>query len=108
MTPTMTQTSPTQPWWRSFTREHWTIFTFASLAWLFDCFNQQIFNLARNGAMEDLLADKSRATELGSYTTSVFLVGWAVGGLILGSLGDRYGRARMLTVCVALYGLCTG
>jgi MFS family permease len=80
----------------------------ASLAWLFDCFDQQVFNLSRDGAVEDLLGDKARALEFAPYTTSFFLVGWAVGGLIFGSLGDRYGRARMLTVTLLLYSVCTG
>lgn len=103
MTPT-----PAQPWWRTLSREHWFVFVVASLAWLFDCLDQQFFNLARDGAMDALLPDKSKATEYGSYTTSVFLVGWAVGGLVFGSLGDRYGRARILSFCVMLYSICTG
>jgi MFS family permease len=84
------------------------VFTVASLAWLFDCFDQQFFNLARDGAMETLMADKARATEYATYTTSIFLIGWAIGGLIFGSLGDRFGRARMLTISVLLYSVCTG
>jgi len=104
----MTAANPAQPWWRSFDREHWFTFNVASLAWLFDCLDQQLFNLARDGAMEALVTDKARAAEFGSYTTSVFLVGWAVGGLIFGALGDRFGRARILGLCVLLYSLCTG
>jgi MFS family permease len=96
------------PWWRTLNRHHWFVFSVASLAWLFDCLDQQLFNLARDGAMEDLLRDKAKATEYGPYTTSVFLVGWAIGGLVFGALGDRFGRARMLTICVLLYSLCTG
>lgn len=99
---------PLTPWWRSFNRLHWNVFILASLAWFFDCLDSQFFNLARDGAMEDLLLDKSKATEFGPYTTSVFLIGWAVGGMILGALGDRFGRARMLTVTVLLYSICTG
>jgi MFS family permease len=91
-----------------FTRHHWFVFTVASLAWLFDCLDQQLFNLARDGAMEDLLKDKSKALLYGPYTTSVFLVGWAFGGLLFGSLGDRFGRARILTLTILLYSLCTG
>jgi MFS family permease len=101
--------SPTaQPWWRLLNRNHWFVFTVASLAWLFDCFDQQIFTLARDPAMADLLLDKAKATEYGPYTTSFFLIGWAVGGLILGSLGDRFGRAKMLTYAILLYSVCTG
>lgn len=98
--------SPSVPWWREFNREHWFVFTVASLAWFFDCMDQQFFNLARDGAMEALVPGK--ALEYGPYTTSVFLVGWAVGGLIFGALGDRYGRARMLTVTILIYSLSTG
>ena len=104
----MTPTSPAQPWWRSFDRNHWFVFTVASLAWLFDCLDQQLFNLARDGAMEALVVEKARASELGSYTTSFFLIGWALGGLVFGALGDRFGRARILSICVLLYSLCTG
>src|SRR3954462_1933587 len=100
--------SPQKPWWRLFTREHWFVFIVASLAWLFDCMDQQFFNLARDGAMEQLVPDKRLATIQGPYTTSVFLVGWAIGGLIFGALGDRFGRARMLTITILLYSLSTG
>lgn len=102
------QNTSALPWWRTFTREHWYVFSVASLAWLFDCLDQQIFNLARDGAMEALIPDRKLATEYGPYTTSVFLVGWAVGGLIFGALGDRYGRAKMLTWTILLYSVSTG
>jgi MFS family permease len=95
-------------WWQGLTREQWLVFAGASLAWAFDCFDLQVFNLARDAAMEDLIADPKLALEYGPYTTSVFLIAWAVGGLIFGALGDRYGRARMLTICILLYSFSTG
>jgi MFS family permease len=108
----MTKPSPTaaspQPWWRQLDRSHWTVVGIASLAWLFDCLVQQFFNLSRDAAMDDLLVEKAKATVYAPYTTSVFLVGWAIGGLVFGSLGDRFGRARILTISVLLYSLCTG
>jgi MFS family permease len=100
--------SAATPWWRILTPQHWFVFCVASLAWFFDCMDQQFFNLGRDGAMNDLLVDKRLATEYGPYTTSVFLLGWAIGGLILGALGDRLGRARVLTYSIFLYALCTG
>jgi MFS family permease len=95
-------------WWRTFNRYHWHIFIIASIAWMFDCLVQQVFNLSRDGAVTDLLVNKSHATEYGPYTTSVFLVGWAVGGLIFGALGDRFGRARILMISLFIYSGCTG
>jgi MFS family permease len=99
---------PTQPWWRALSREHWFVFLVASATWVFDCLDQQFFNLARDAAMDDLLGDKLKATVYAPYTTSVFLLGWAVGGLIFGALGDRYGRARILTLTVLIYSVFTG
>jgi MFS family permease len=96
------------PWWRLLTREHWFVYGIALLAWLFDCLDQQIFTLSRDAAMEALIPDKRLATEYGPYTTSVFLVGWAIGGLIFGALGDKYGRAKMLTWTILLYSVSTG
>lgn len=104
----MSNAAPSQPWHRSLTREHWFVFAVASLAWLFDCMDQQFFNLARDAAMEQLLPDKAKALEYAPYTTSVFLLGWAVGGLLFGALGDRFGRAKVLTVSVLLYSVFTG
>lgn len=103
----MNPINPAQPWWRSFTRDHWFVFIVATLAWMFDCMDQQFFNLARDGAMEELVG-KAKATVYAPYTTSVFLLGWATGGLILGALGDRFGRAKVLTYAILLYSVCTG
>jgi MFS family permease len=103
----MSSVSNSQPWWRSFTRQHWFVFVVASLAWLFDCMDQQFFNLARDAAME-ALTGKENAAVNASYSMSIFLVGWAVGGLAFGALGDRYGRARILSICVLLYSVFTG
>lgn len=102
----MTASSPR--WWRTLDRQHWFVFTLASLAWLFDCLCQQAFNLSRGGAVDALLHDPARATEYGSYTTSFLLVGWATGGLIFGAVGDRFGRARVLSYTLLIYSAGTG
>ncbi|HWB97055.1 MAG TPA: MFS transporter, partial [Bryobacteraceae bacterium] len=99
---------PQTPWWRTFDRRHWQVFIISSLAWFFDCLDQQVFNQARDGAVASLIADKARATELASYTTSFLLIGWAVGGFIFGALGDRFGRARVLAITLVLYSVGTG
>lgn len=99
------------PWWRALTPYHWFVFAMASLAWLFDCLDQQIFLLFRQQALENLLPAGTDPTEIkkfGGYATSIFVAGWATGGLIFGSLGDKFGRARMLTMTVLLYSLFTG
>ena len=96
------------PWYRDLTPYHWFVFAVASLAWLFDCLDQQLFILARNKAMEALLPAGMDAKLYGGYATSIFVAGWAMGGLIFGSMGDRFGRAKMLTLTVLIYSVCTG
>jgi hypothetical protein len=96
------------PWYRDLSPYHWFVFAVASLAWLFDCLDQQLFLLARNNAMESLLPAGMDTKMYGGYATSIFVAGWAMGGLIFGSLGDRYGRAKMLTLTVLIYSICTG
>ena len=106
---------PGRPWWRELTRYHWFVFVVAALGWLFDCLDQQLFVLARPAAMKELLPalDDPRAfAELvkiyGNYATSIFLAGWAIGGLVFGVLGDRIGRAKTMMLTILLYSVCTG
>jgi hypothetical protein len=53
-----TAPAPAQPWYKLMTSHHWFVFSVASLAWLFDCMDQQFFNLGRGAAMEQLLRVK--------------------------------------------------
>jgi MFS family permease len=101
---------PSGPWWRELTRYHWFVFAMACLAWMFDCLDQQLFIIARNPAIADLL--QGGASELqkqwGGYATAIFVAGWATGGLIFGAVGDRIGRAKTLAITVLLYSVFTG
>jgi MFS family permease len=98
------------PWWRGLERYHWFVIIVAALGWLFDCLDQQLFNAARVPAMRELLQtqDMARITEYGGYATSIFLMGWATGGLVFGILGDRIGRAKTMLWTILLYSLFTG
>lgn len=95
-------------WWSRIDRNQKIVFVVATLAWMFDCLDQQLFNLARSPAMASLLEPGQDPKYYGGLATSIFVLGWATGGMIFGSLGDRYGRARMLAVTVLLYSLATG
>ena len=103
-----------QPWWTGMTRYHWFVLVVAALGWLFDCLDQQLFNLARKPAMETLLAvggaaaDPKDVAYYGGLATCIFLLGWATGGLIFGVVGDRYGRAKTMMITIVIYSLCTG
>lgn len=151
------------PWWQGLTRYHWFVFVVASLGWLFDTMDQQLFNIARVPAMRELLrpqfalpanlshvpADEALpvlgasavglgASPLGQgpflgasalipartadevkkynsavafysgYATSIFLIGWATGGLAFGILGDLIGRAKTMVLTILVYSMLTG
>ncbi len=96
-------------WFQQLTPYHWFVFSMAGLAWMFDCFDQQIFILFRDSALKSLhLPEGADVKEYGGYATSIFVIGWATGGLIFGSMGDRIGRARTLTITVLMYSVFTG
>src|SRR6187402_3739140 len=40
--------------------------------------------------------------------TAIFIVGWALGGLSFGILGDRIGRAKTMILTILLYSAFTG
>jgi MFS family permease len=103
------------PWYRLLNRYHWFVLTVAALGWLFDTMDQQLFTLARTPAMRELLPHspgQAPAPEIvnvyGGYATSIFLIGWATGGLVFGVLGDRIGRARVMLWTILMYSACTG
>src|SRR5687768_2417756 len=100
-----------RPWYKLLTRYHWFVLIVAALGWLFDCLDQQLFNLARNPAITELLgptASRTQIDEYGAYATSIFIVGWATGGLFFGILGDRIGRAKVMMLTILLYSFFTG
>jgi MFS family permease len=46
-----------KPWYREMTRYHWFVLVVAALGWMFDCLDQQLFILARQPAMKELMFD---------------------------------------------------
>lgn len=106
---------PALPWYKELTGYHWFVLFVASLGWLFDTMDQQIFNLARRPAVAELLASKATGkalaglvAEYAGYATSIFIIGWAIGGVIFGVLGDRLGRVKTMIITILCYSIFTG
>src|SRR3982751_1171762 len=75
---------------RELTAAHWFVFVVCCLAWDLDCMDQQLFVLARDPAIADLMQLPGRhkdVTAWGAYATTVFMIGWAIGGIGFGVLG---------------------
>ena len=99
------------PWWRETTGYQWLVFSVAAGAWLFDNLDQRIFSLARIPAIRDLMGPGASLLEVQSaakQATALFLIGWGLGGLTIGALGDRFGRVRLLTISILTYSVGTG
>ncbi len=99
------------PWYRELSGYQWWILIIATLGWLFDTMDQRIFVLARSRALAEVLGPQSSPESVkfyGSIATAFLLIGWATGGLIFGTLGDRLGRAKTLMITVATYSFFTG
>ncbi len=109
-------TSPA-PWYRELSRYHWLVLLVAALGWMFDTMDQQLFNLARAPAIADLrqapaqealAVTKAKVAEYSGYATTIFMLGWATGGIAFGILGDRIGRVRTMALTILAYSLFTG
>ena len=99
------------PWWKELNSYHWFVLVVAALGWLFDTMDQQLFVLARQPALADLLGvakSDPLVLKYSGYATTIFIVGWATGGLIFGWMGDRIGRARTMVLTILLYSIFTG
>ena len=103
------------PWYKELNRYHWFVLIVAALGWMFDTMDQQLFNLARKPAITELLRTSSGqapsfgdVSNYGAYATTIFMLGWATGGLFFGVLGDRIGRAKTMLITILSYSAFTG
>ena len=98
--------------WKGITRYQWLVLLICWLGWVFDIFDTALFNFAKGPMLTEMLGGPEAYKELGPQTEGtimmVFLVGWALGGLIFGILADRWGRTRTLIVTILIYSLFTG
>lgn len=83
----------------------------AWLGWIFDSMDATIYNLVLTPALRELLGSRNSDENIGWYggiILAIFLVGWAVGGVLFGMLADYLGRARTLVITILIYAVFTG
>lgn len=51
--------------------------------------------------------NEAELNRTGAYINALYFVGWAIGGLTWGLIGDRMGRSKSLALAVTMYGLFT-
>lgn len=111
-------TNETLPWHRGVTRYQWLVLVIASLGWVFDAFEGQLYNITRGEMLPDLLrtADPTLTTEAVAMLTrswgerflGIFLIGGTLGGWIFSSMADRWGRMPVMAVTILFYSIFSG
>jgi predicted MFS family arabinose efflux permease len=104
------QRPETALWYQGISRYQWLVLIVASLGWVFDIFEGQIFVASMKQAMPALLPPDAPREDVPFYTNitfAFFLLGGAIGGVIFGLLSDRLGRKRTMTYTILTYSVFT-
>lgn len=110
MKPPQPPDDTTHPWYAGITSYQWIVLVIASLGWIFDVFEGQVFVASMNEAMPSLLPTGTSSAAVQLYNNialGAFLAGGALGGVLFGALGDRVGRARTMVVTIVMYSVFT-
>lgn len=101
-------------WRHGVTRYQWLVLLVAWLGWVFDSMDSTIYALVLQPALHDLLRTPGggpvTADVIGWYggiIFSIFLIGWAVGGVLFGVLADYFGRTKTLIFTILIYAVFT-
>lgn len=100
-----------QKWYQGITGYQWLILVIASAGWVFDIYEGQIFNVLRGEMLTELLgadATDGAVKKYGDIFLGVFLLGGTFGGLLFGSLADRYGRRPIMIATILMYSVFSG
>jgi len=97
---------------RDLTPMQWKSGIAAWLGWLFDGMDGTLYTVVAATFVAQLLqlndpTDPSVKAH-SSWIQFAFLIGWATGGAFFGHIGDRFGRARTISITILTYALFTG
>ena len=98
-------------WYATVTPYQWLVLVVASLGWVFDAFEGQIYNITRADLLPELLhvhAADPLVKAWGERFLGAFLLGGTLGGWIFSSLADRWGRNPVLALTILCYSIFSG
>ncbi|MGO8931433.1 MAG: MFS transporter [Limisphaerales bacterium] len=102
-------------WRHGVTRYQWLVLFVAWLGWVFDSMDSTIYTLVLHPALHELLSTQTSGGAsqeaigwYGGIILSIFLIGWAIGGVVFGVVADRFGRSKTLIFTILIYAAFTG
>lgn len=89
---------------------HGLVFAGCWLGGVFDGMDSTLMAVVLPAAIGDLAHTNDGAVigRLGSWVVASFLIGWTLGGIVMGMIGDRLGRVTSMILSVLCYALFTG
>ncbi|TSA03247.1 MAG: MFS transporter [Nitrospiraceae bacterium] len=103
-------------WRHGVTPYQWRVLLVAWLGWVFDSMDATIYAIVLHPALHELLHAGPGGPPVsdgdigwyGGIIFSIFLIGWAVGGVLFGVAADYFGRTRTLIATILIYAVFTG
>jgi len=95
-------------WYQGISAYYWLVLAIASLGWVFDIFEGQIFVASMPEAMPSLLPSGTLSGTIARYNNialAAYLAGGALGGVLFGAVSDRIGRTRTMILTILMYSL---
>jgi len=81
----------------------WLILLVASLGYFVDIYDLVIFSIVRTQSLSDIGVAEGGIRDAGMYIINMQMAGLLIGGFIWGTLGDKFGRLRVLFGSILLY-----
>ena len=96
---------PEPKWYRELTPYQWRVLVCTCLGWALDIMDGYLYAIILFPAMSDLLGTTESAVIVwyGGIVLSIFMIGWALGGLAFGHIAYRYGRVKTMAITILLY-----
>jgi MFS family permease len=101
---------PQPKWYHELTPYQWRVLVCACLGWALDIMDGYLYAIILFPAMSELLgtAEPALIGWYGGIVLSIFMIGWALGGLLFGPIADRYGRVKTMALTIIIYAGFTG
>jgi MFS family permease len=104
------ETADTRPWYAGISGYQWLVLAIAAAGWAFDQYESQVFTLTKDSVLREVgqVVNPADVNSWTDYLYAIFLIGSATGGLLAGTLADRFGRRPLMVATILFYSLFAG